>query len=599
MQKKDIKIYFLFSFVLFFFAFFSSVNALTGTINGDQVNFRSGAGVNYGSITQLHSGTVVTIKNAYAVQGSGCGAGWIHISYNSKEGYVCKDYINIAGVESYNRPWSSPKKAILGGAEFVSSKYIAAGQFNSYLKKFNVNPNGSYEVYNHQYQTNLAGPYSEAKSSYYSYLENGLLSLPLEFVIPIYNNMPEYTTHPVYGKEQGGTSVVSDKAFEKKLDEQGFDETYKVWLRELHKTYPNWTFKSMKTNLDFHESVMREKIIGAVNIDTCPKCVDPAHIRTEGNWYIPSVQITEYFLDPRNFLMADSILMFENLSYSENYKETAVQGVLKGTFMSGKDLVDGLTYSSMFMEAGKTYNVNPIYLASLSKQEVGVNGSVSTKGEKIEYKGNTYIGFYNFYNIGAYSSEESPVRAGIVYAAAGASKNSQGVFMGLSSSSTPVVNPKPGTNQNSNTTTPSKPAVTSLQTHLTNMNLHQKSSYITNITLNTTVGGLKSKTKGEELAFRSSSGNGLGNSEKLKTGDKVTFPTGETYEVVIYGDLTGDGNINSADLLRMRQYLLGQVKLSGSYMESARLVNSSGSVNSADLLRLRQYLLGQKGISQA
>ena len=67
---------------------------------------------------------------------------------------------------------------------------------------------------------------------------------------------------------------------------------------------------------------------------------------------------------------------------------------------------------------------------------------------------------------------------------------------------------------------------------------------------------------------------------------------------MIYGDLTSDGIINSADLLKMRQYLLGQISLDGAYLESARLANNT-TVNSADLLRLRQHLLGQKGISQA
>ena len=67
--------------------------------------------------------------------------------------------------------------------------------------------------------------------------------------------------------------------------------------------------------------------------------------------------------------------------------------------------------------------------------------------------------------------------------------------------------------------------------------------------------------------------------------------------IIDYGDLTGDGVVNSADLLRMRQYLLGQVKLSGANLESAKTNHGSG-VNSADLLKLRQHLLGTSHIIQ-
>lgn len=84
------------------------------------------------------------------------------------------------------------------------------------------------------------------------------------------------------------------------------------------------------------------------------------------------------------------------------------------------------------------------------------------------------------------------------------------------------------------------------------------------------------------------------NSGYIKTGDKIikTYATGKvTYYIVIKGDLTGDGKINSADLLRLRQHLLGTNNLSGAYYESALLASGS-KINSADLLKLRQYLLG-------
>lgn len=587
MHKNYFPKLFLFGILVFLFTSFSCVNALTGTISGEQVNLRSGAGTDTSSLGLLNKGTVVTIENGYTVPGRGCSTGWISVSYNNQKGYVCRGYINISGTETYNRPWSSPKKAILGGAEFIASSYIAAGQFTSYLKKFNVNPNSLNPVYDHQYMANIAAPFNEAKTSYKSYKENNLLSLPLEFTIPIFENMPEYTAHPMYGKEVGGTSVVTDKNFESMLDQQGFPETYKRWLRALHNDYPNWTFKSLKTGLDFYDAVEHEKWPSSVNKITCAKCVDSSNTHTEGDWYIPSTETTAYFLDPRNFLMVDSILMFESLNYSDSYKIETVQKVLDGTFMSGTDAVDHLSYASLFMEAGKTYNVNPVYLASLARQESGINGSLATTGQRIEYNGNTYEGFYNLFNIGAYSSESSPIRAGIVYASAGSSKNAQGVFVGNTNNTSSVVNPSNPSNN-----------VTPLATHLSNMKLNQKGTFITNLSVGVTVADLKNKTKGNELAFRNSNGGTLGDTERLGTGSKITFPTGETYEVVLYGDLDGDGKINSADLLKMRQYLLGQINLSGAYLEAARLVNTSGKINSADLLRIRQYLLGQKGISQ-
>ena len=70
-----------------------------------------------------------------------------------------------------------------------------------------------------------------------------------------------------------------------------------------------------------------------------------------------------------------------------------------------------------------------------------------------------------------------------------------------------------------------------------------------------------------------------------------------TYTYVMFGDLNGDGEINSADLLKMRQYLLGTNQLSGAFLNSAYL-NGDNEINSADLLRIRQHLLGTASIGQ-
>lgn len=102
------------------------------------------------------------------------------------------------------RPWNTEQKAIVGGAKWISTKYISVGQDTSYFKKWNVVYNylksigktPTYSNYTHQYMTNIQAPTSEANTTYRSYYDNNLLSLDLIFNIPVYNNMPATTTLP-------------------------------------------------------------------------------------------------------------------------------------------------------------------------------------------------------------------------------------------------------------------------------------------------------------------------------------------------------------------------------------------------------------------
>ena len=361
------------------------------------------------------------------------------------------------------------------------------------------------------------------------------------------------------------TTSVTDAAFEQALDKEGFPESYKQALRVLHSKHANWTFKAMHTGLDFKTSVEAFKNVGAVQGGTQyydMSSGSPVQYGHDTNWYYPNFETTAYFLDPRNFLTEKYILQFESLENSSNYTENVVSGVLKNTFMDGYSILDNQSYASIFVEAGKTANVSSVYLASLAKQESGVNGSGATTGAQFEYEGKTYSGLFNFFNIGANSSASNPLRAGLVYASGGACTmcSNNEVY---------------------------KQTLT-LASSLSISGYRTKGTYISGFTVGDSLETLKAKLGGVPITT---------NSTVLGTGTTVSY-NNETFTIVIYGDLSGDGQINSADLLKMRQYLLGLTSLNGAYKEAASLTGDK-TINSADLLKMRQYLLGTGTISQS
>ena len=435
--------------IISMFSFIPCVFAKSYVATGDAVAIRNKATTKDSSVlVRINTGTVVEVLDEtkkYDNDNNDCTSGWIKIKYSNIEGYTCsayyKEYVQNsndqgsnsnnnypsnntsggAGTASNSRPWNTPKRAIVGGAEFISNGYISKGQFTSYLKKYNVNPNSYYSVYTHLYQANIAAPASEAIISWKSYYNNNSLNLAFNFNIPVYKNMKDSYNNPTGAKANlEKLDEVKDAEFEKKIAD--FPDSYKPYLRAIHQVYPKWTFTAMKTGLDFETAAKKFKSTGAIN-STNKKLVeldDNGNLvaTNESGWYRPNIKTVRYYLDPRNFLNESYVFMFENLSYFK-VSEKVVQGVLnRSSLINGTDTIDNQSYASIFLEAGKNANVNPVYLASLAIQEMG-NSKSNVSGESFSYKNITYEGLFNFFNIGAYSSESNPLKAGLVYAAGG------------------------------------------------------------------------------------------------------------------------------------------------------------------------------------
>ena len=83
---------------------------------------------------------------------------------------------------------------------------------------------------------------------------------------------------------------------------------------------------------------------------------------------------------------------------------------------------------------------------------------------------------------------------------------------------------------------------------------------------------------------------------EIKTGAKIKIGDKE-YTAVVLGDPSGDGDINSADLLKIVKHLKGTSKITQKHVETAADVTHDGTINSADLLKIVKHLKGTSKIS--
>ena len=241
-------------------------------------------------------------------------------------------------------------------------------------------------------------------------------------------------------------------AFENSIS--GFPDSYKPYLRALHKQHPNWTYTAFNTGVNFNDAVVAEasnnKSLVENSYSDFLKSNAPGDYNSStgqyiakdsGRWVSASKNTVSYFMDPRNFINEKNIFMFENLRYdSSKHNQNGVEGILSGSFMSnvyiayhnksGTLKTINKKYSQVIMNAASESNVSPYYIASKIIQEIGkssysgfpktINGNKYGlgAGSAINGKHSTYPGIYNFYNIGA-SDSPDPVSKGLKWASSG------------------------------------------------------------------------------------------------------------------------------------------------------------------------------------
>ena len=207
------------------------------------------------------------------------------------------------------------------------------------------------------------------------------------------SNGAEQTGYVAAAYVQVAVSYSSDADFEAYLNAQGFPESYKEGLRQLHAKYPNWVFQAMHTGLDWNtvienESLPPRSLVNTSSISSWKSVEDGAYnwdtstwTGFDGSsWVAASEGVIQYYMDPRNFLDETYIFQFLSQEYnSASQTREGLEAMIQNTFLSGSPGSSGTARSQ----------TSPGDDSTTGPGVVGPGASISTReynlvGDKVE-----------------------------------------------------------------------------------------------------------------------------------------------------------------------------------------------------------------------
>lgn len=391
-----------------------------GTVNDGPVMVRK-APVNGEKITSLQPGTTVRVVDE--TNGTD-GYVWyqIEISYNgtTTTGYTRSDFITLASENgdpgtTATDPGGTGIAGVVSGTN--SSVYVRSG------------PGTSYSFLTKVYKGQAVTIFGQAAGGGLNWYNVSLNVGETAYTGWICADYVTAAGDVPSGGAAGGTVTPSDEEYVASLKAAGFPESYCSSLLVLHQKYPDWQFIAVPTGLDWNTVIENESVVGrnlVQNIvnDSRKSTDTMAYDWATNTWYgfdgaswvCASSEYIAYCMDPRNFLNEDYIFQFETLEYAAYQNETGVKSILANTFMSGNySDTDGAvrSYADTFTGVGRSLAVSPYHLAARCKQEQGVKGT----SPLISGKYGGYEGFYNYFNVRAYTTASASATInGLAYA---------------------------------------------------------------------------------------------------------------------------------------------------------------------------------------
>lgn len=491
----------------------------------------------------------------------------------------------------YLIPWNTKERAITGGAIFIGSSYIHLGQNTVYLQKFHVTSNTGGELFWHQYMTNVLAPYSESKLTYNGYSNTGLLNDSIEFIIPVYNNMPSTPT-------ENPNILESDFTNDNTKVYADVNTTLNI------RTGPSTSYESL-TLVDRNE-VMTRIAKGKQSGELWDKVqLSNGMVGYAFQSYlkeVPEKQIEQINLSIDNITINKGETKKLNVEIlPEEAKDHEVEYISSDSKIASVDSTGNI----LGITSGKaTITVKAKENNVSNSIEIQVYSKVQDMDLNVEnlnlQKGDTFIVSPIFYpsdatnqNVTFSSENESIVKI-----------DNTGLITAINEGSAKIIVKSQEGNITKEITVTVLPKLQDDELKFSD-ELKLEGNEVSGFDISKLkVSEIKDKintiynieiynSKGELLEDNKFAGTG----SIIKIIDENNLVKME-YKIIIYGDVNGDAKINSVDLLVLQRHILEVEKLHDVFIKAGNINKNGKNPTSLDLLLIQRHILGLKLIEQ-
>ena len=492
--------------------------------------------------------------------------------------------------KKYLIPWNTKEKSITGGAIFIGSSYINKGQNTIYLQKFDVYDKTGDGLFWHQYMTNVLAPYSESKSIYNGYSKMGMLDNSLSFIIPIYNNMPDIMQESPSINQK---DFVSDNTKVYSTGNNvnirtGPSTSYEIITKVNLNEKMTRIKKGKQSNDKWDKVILENGIIGYISSNYVDIYKQPEIEKIEINFIDKVIlkgekkklNIKIYPEEAKNNKVSyissnPEIITVDDEGYMQAIRSGKSKIIVKSNENNVSSEIDlevyskvtdiSLDQSKIYLTKDNTFKINAFIAPDDANNKNIIYESLNNDIAKVDTLGNITGVNIGETTIIAKSEENPNIRKEVLVIVVRKLEDNEIEFL--------------------------KPLKTD-GFEISGVNFRENTVFEIKQLIKTNL----------ELEFLNNKGEVLDENEKIGTGSIIKVKEDDKllreYKIILYGDITGDGKINSTDLLVLQRYILELDKLDDIYLKAGNINKNGKKPTSVDLLLIQRHILGLKYIEQ-